>query len=136
MLHAYGPYFQDEQAAYAFVESHVWPEGAICPRCGCGDRVGKMAGRSTRIGTYKCYRCRKPFTVKVGTIFEASHLPLHLWLQAIYLMAVTQERLTGRKLEGVLGVAPRTAAQLIHRTRKSLRGIRRAAESGAAFPPI
>ena len=52
-----------------------------------------MGGKSTRIGLYKCYVCRKPFTVKIGTIFEDSHVPMHLWLQAIYLLVCIQERL-------------------------------------------
>ena len=76
----------DEAAAYAWVEARLWPNGPICPHCGGVERIGKMQGKSTRIGAYKCYECRKPFTVKVGTIFEDSHVPMHLWLQAIYLM--------------------------------------------------
>ena len=83
--------FTDEAAAYDWVEARVWPEGPICPHCGGVDRIGKMEGKSTRIGAYKCYQCRKPFTVKVGTIFEASHVPMHLWLQAMFLLARQQE---------------------------------------------
>jgi transposase-like protein len=52
----------------------------VCPHCGGVDRISKMGGKSTRIGAYKCYQCRKPFTVKIGTIFEASHVPMNLWL--------------------------------------------------------
>jgi len=78
--------FRDERAAYAYVESQVWPNGRVCPHCGVFDRSGPLKGKSTRIGVYKCYACRKPFTVKVGTIFESSHVPLHIWLQAIHLM--------------------------------------------------
>ena len=52
--------------------------GPICPHCGGVDRISKMGGKSTRIGVYKCYQCRKPFTVKVGTVFEASHVPMRL----------------------------------------------------------
>ena len=54
--------FQDEAAAYRWVEARVWPEGPVCPHCGGTDRISKMGGKSTRIGTYKCYVCRKPFT--------------------------------------------------------------------------
>ena len=64
------PYFHNEAKAYEFVEAKVWPHGPSCPHCGGVERISKMAGKSTRIGTYKCYQCRKPFTVKVGTIFE------------------------------------------------------------------
>jgi transposase-like protein len=61
--------FRDEAEAYRYVEHQVWPDGPVCPKCGSA-RVGKMAGASTRFGTYKCYRCRKPFTVKIGTLFD------------------------------------------------------------------
>ena len=54
----------------------LWPDGPECPRCGQLDRATKLKGKSTRIGVYKCKDCRKPFTVKVGTIFEDSHIPM------------------------------------------------------------
>ena len=62
------------QAAYAFLESIIWPDGPTCPHCGGVERIDKMGGKSTRIGIHKCDQCRKPFTVKVGTVFEASHV--------------------------------------------------------------
>lgn len=74
-----------EQDAYDFFESRIWPEGPLCPRCG-GWRNGKLRGLSTRIGVYKCYDCRKPFTVKIGTIFEKSHIPMRGWLKAIEML--------------------------------------------------
>jgi transposase-like protein len=80
-------HFHDEDAAFAYVEARVWPEGPTCPHCGGVERISKMRGNSTRKGLYKCYQCRKPFTVRMGTIFESSHVPLHLWLQAMYLIA-------------------------------------------------
>ena len=64
------PRFKNETAAYRYVESVVWPNGRVCPHCGVIDQSGPLKGKSTRLGTYKCYACRKPFTVKVGTIFE------------------------------------------------------------------
>jgi transposase-like protein len=66
------PHFHNEEAAYRFVEQRVWPRGPICPHCGSVERISSMNGKSTRIGAYKCYACRKPFTVKIGTIFESS----------------------------------------------------------------
>jgi transposase-like protein len=98
------PHFHNEEAAYAFVEARVWPTGPVCPHCGGVERVGKMGGKSTRIGTYKCYKCRKPFTVKVGTIFDSSHVKLHIWLQAIYLMCATKKGISSNQLQRVLGV--------------------------------
>ena len=69
------------------MEARLWPNGAVCSHCGETKRVGKRGGKATRIGAHKCYACRKPFTVKLGTLFESSHIPLRLWLQAIYLIA-------------------------------------------------
>jgi hypothetical protein len=73
------PRFRNEQASYAYVEALVWPDGRVCPHCGVIGNSGLLKGKSTRIGVYKCYACRKPFTVKVGTIFEKSHIPMHTW---------------------------------------------------------
>jgi transposase-like protein len=66
-------------------------EGPVCPHCGGFDRIGKMGGKATRIGLYKCYQCRKQFTVKVGTVFEDSHVPMNLWLQAMYLLCSSKK---------------------------------------------
>jgi transposase-like protein len=114
-------HFHDEAAAYRFVEAHIWPDGPICPHCGGVERIGKMGGRSTRIGTYKCYQCRKPFTVKIGTIFESSHIPLHIWLQAIFLMASSKKGVSSNQLHRTLGVTLKTAWFLSHRIREAMR---------------
>ena len=84
-------YLHDEAKAYELVESVLWPDGPVCPHCGVLDQSSPMKGKSTRIGTYKCYACRKKFTVKIGTIFEDSHIPMRTWLQAIYLMASSKK---------------------------------------------
>jgi transposase-like protein len=114
-------HFHDEVAAYRFVEARVWPDGPICPHCGGVDRISKMGGKSTRIGTYKCYQCRKPFTVKIGTIFESSHIPLHIWLQAIFLMASSKKGISSNQLHRTLGVTLKTAWFLSHRIREAMR---------------
>lgn len=114
------PHFHNEEAAYAYVEARVWPQGAICPHCGGYERIGKMGGKSTRIGTYKCYQCRKPFTVKVGTIFEASHVPLRHWLQAMYLMASSKKGVSANQLHRTLGCTLKTAWFLAHRIREAM----------------
>ena len=90
-----------EAAAYAWVEARLWPTGPTCPHCGAVDRISKMGGKSTRIGTYKCYQCRKPFTVKVGTVFEASHVPMHYWLQAAYLMCSSKKGISSNSSTGL-----------------------------------
>lgn len=115
------PEFHNEEAAYAYVEARIWPNGATCPKCGERERVSKMQGKSTRIGTYKCYACRKPFTVKVGTIFEASHVKMNLWLQAIYLMAASKKGISCNQLHRILGVTLKTAWFISHRIREAMR---------------
>lgn len=114
-------YFHNEEAAYAFVEARVWPHGPVCPKCGVIDRSGKLAGGSTRIGVYKCYDCRKPFTVKVGTIFEASHIPLRLWLQAIFLIASSKKGISSNQLHRTLGITLKSAWFMSHRIREAMR---------------
>jgi transposase-like protein len=115
------PHFHDEEAAYAYVEARIWPNGPVCPHCGGTDRISKMQGKSTRIGAYKCYQCRKPFTVKVGTIFEASHVKMHLWLQAIYLMCASKKGISSNQLHRILGVTLKTAWFMSHRIREAMR---------------
>jgi transposase-like protein len=112
---------QDENAAYAWVEARLWPNGPICPHCGGTDRISKMGGKSTRIGTYKCYQCRKPFTVKVGTVFEASHVPMRLWLQALFLLCSSKKGISTNQLHRTLGVTLKTAWFMSHRLREAMR---------------
>jgi transposase-like protein len=116
------PHFHNEEAAYAFVESRVWPNGVTCPHCGTvKDRISKMQGKSTRIGAYKCYNCRKPFTVKVGTIFESSHIPLRLWLQGIYLVAASKKGISANQLHRTLGITLKSAWFMGHRIREAMK---------------
>src|ERR1700733_8762560 len=113
--------FQDETAAYAWVEARVWPEGPICPHCGGVERIGKLQGKSTRVGVYKCYQCRKPFTVKVGTVFEDSHVPMRFWLQAMYLLCSSKKGISSNQLHRTLGVTLKTAWFMSHRLREAMR---------------
>ncbi len=70
------PHFHSEEAAFAYVEARVGQRVQSALTVAAYDRIGKMGGKSTRVGLYKCYQCRKPFTVRIGTIFESSHVPL------------------------------------------------------------
>src|SRR5687767_6623316 len=115
------PHFHNEAAAFAFVEARVWPEGPVCPHCGGVERISLMGGKSTRQGLYKCYQCRKPFTVRIGTIFEASHVPLHIWLQAMYLVAGSKKGISSNQLHRTLGVTLKTAWFMSHRIREAMR---------------
>ena len=114
------PYFHNEEAAYEFVEARIWPRGAVCPHCGGVERNRKMGGASTRIGVYKCYDCRKPFTVKIGTIFEASHIPMRLWLQAIFLIASSKKGISSNQLHRTLGITLKSAWFMSHRIREAM----------------
>jgi len=114
-------HFQNEEAAFAYVESHLWPDGPTCPFCGATeDHVGKLKGKTTRIGLRKCYACKKPFTVRIGTIFESSHLPLHLWLQVIHLMCASKKGIATRQIQRMLDCSMKTAWFLTHRIREAM----------------
>lgn len=128
------PHFHDETAAIAFVEALIWANGPVCPHCGGSERIGKMAGKSTRAGTYKCYQCRKPFTVKIGTIFEGSHVPLHIWLQAMYLIAGSKKGISSNQLHRTLGVTLKTAWFMSHRIREAMRSGALAPFGGSGTP--
>lgn len=116
------PYFHDEATAYEYVERHLWPTGPVCPHCGNCDsaKIGRLTGKTTRIGLRKCYECRKPFTVKVGTIFEDSHAPMRYWLQAIFLMCSSKKGISTRQLQRTLGVGMKTAWFMGHRIRHAM----------------
>jgi transposase-like protein len=113
-------HFHDEAAAYAFVEARLWANGRVCPHCGVVDRSGPLKGKSTRLGLYKCYACREPFTVKVGTIFEGSHVKMHVWLQAIHLMCSSKKGVSANQLHRTLGVTIKTAWFIGHRLREAM----------------
>ncbi len=115
------PQFKSEEAAFAYVEAALWPNGPVCPHCGETERVGRMAGKTTRMGLHKCYGCRKPFTVKVGTIFESSHLSLHLWLQVIHLMCASKKGVSTRQIQRMLECSMKTAWFLTHRIREAMK---------------
>lgn len=114
------PYFHDEAAAFAHLESVLWPEGPVCPHC--GSISGKHYDlRKTRLGLRKCSDCRKQFTVKVGTVFESAHLPLSKMLQAVYLMTASKKGISAHQLHRVLEVQYKTAWFLAHRIREAMR---------------
>ena len=120
-------HYHNEDAAFAFVERHVWPNGPTCPHCGGVERISKMQGGATRKGLHKCYQCRKQFTVRQGTIFESSHVPLHIWLQAIFFVAGSKKGVSSNQLHRTLGVTLKTAWFMSHRIREAMR-------SGALAP--
>ena len=97
-----------------------WPTVATGPRCSVGgDRVTKLAGKSTRPGVYNCKDCRKPFSVTVGTVMERSHIPLAKWVLAAQLMAASKTAMSAHQLHRMLGTNYETAWFLCHRLRES-----------------
>ncbi len=127
-------HFHDEAAAFEFVESIVWPEGPVCPHCGNKDKIYVLKGvRSKpskknpegieRHGLKKCgnSKCGKQFTVRVGTIFESSHLPLYQWLQAFHLMCSSKKGISANQLARVLEVKLQTGWFVGHRIREAMR---------------
>lgn len=114
------PHFQNEEAAFTYVESKLWPNGPVCPFCGECDRIGELKGKTTRPGLRKCYSCKKPFTVRIGTIFEGSHLALHLWLQVVHLMCASKKGVSTRQIQRMLQCSMKTAWFLTHRIREAM----------------
>ncbi len=124
-------HFHDEKAAFAWVEKKLWPNGPICPHCGGVERISKMEGKATRLGLHKCYQCRQQFTVKVGTVFEQSHVALNVWLQAIALMSSSKKGISSNQLHRTLGVTLKTAWFMSHRIRMAMVGGRLGPLGGA-----
>jgi transposase-like protein len=116
-------HFHNEEAAFEYVEAHLWPEGPVCPHCGnCdGKRIGRLTGKSSRPGLRKCYACRKTFTVRIGSIFEDSHFPLHLWLQAIQLICGSKKGISTRQIQRTFECSMKTAWFLMHRIREIMK---------------
>lgn len=115
--------FKCEEAAYDYVERMVWPDGPICVHCGNRERIGKLRGQSTKVGTYKCYACRKPFNVKIGTALESTHVPLHIWLQALYLLYACSPGISVHRLHRILGVSSRTTWLMAQRAKPLVEGL-------------
>jgi len=109
------PYFWDEQAAHAKLEEIVWPNGPVCTRCGATDRIGAVTGKGARAGLKFCCRCRKQFRATVGTMFEGSHVPLHKWFQACFLLSAAAGVISPYQLHLRLEVTNKTALGIVHR---------------------
>lgn len=107
--------FSDEISAHRYLERVLWPDGVRCPRCGDGGKVGELNGGSTRIGTYKCYKCRKIFSVLHGTLMSASHVPAHKWLQAMWLTEGGARPMRAYHLARILNVSFKTASSMMRR---------------------
>src|SRR5919201_1059125 len=96
--------FADSFAAANYLESIRWPNGPVCPHCGESERKPYRLKNQTR-KLWKCAACRKQFTVTIGTIFERSHIPLHKWMLAFYLLCSSKKGMSAHQLHRMLGVS-------------------------------
>lgn len=119
--------FVDEDAARAFIEAKLWPEGPVCPHCGSAEayklKPKEGSKRPVRPGVYKCKYCRKQFTVRVGTIFEDSHIPFSKWLMALHLLTSSKKGFSALQLSRELGITVKSAWFVLHRVREAMRPI-------------
>lgn len=109
--------FQDADAARAWLETMLWPEGPICGHCGV---TGSAKALASRPGTYQCNACRKQFTVTVGTVFERSHIPLNKWLMATFLFCASKKGVSAHQMHRLLGITYKSAWFMMHRLREAV----------------
>lgn len=115
------PHFQDAEQAREYLEALRWPDGPVCPHCGSVDNHYALHGKAHRPGVWKCKDCREQFSVTVGTVFEASKIPLHKWLQAVYLICSSKKGVSSKQLERTLDVTYKTAWFMSHRIREAMK---------------
>jgi len=114
--------FTDETKARRFLEAQRWPDGPHCPFCGQVDTIKSLPAKgSMGPGWYHCNDCRRKFTVRVGTLYERSHVPLHVWLYATHLLCSSKKGMSAHQLHRMLGVTYKTAWFMAHRIREGMR---------------
>ena len=106
--------FPDEPSARAYLESRLWPSGVRCPECKKGERI-----TTRKDGYYRCNVCKLDFTVRTGTIFERSHVPLHKWLYAMYLLVTARKGISSMQLAKEIGITQKSAWFVLHRLREA-----------------
>jgi len=116
------PYLWNERAAHAKLEEIVWPRGPVCPHCGAADRIGSVTGKGARAGLKFCCACRKQFRATIGTMFEGSHVPLHKWFQACFLLAASNHAISAHRLHLRLEVTNKTASSMLRRLARAMSG--------------
>ncbi len=107
----------DKEAARLYLEARLWPQGPRCPVCGLGERI---TARSN--GFYRCNQCKEDFTVRTGTIFERSHVPLHKWIYAMYLLVTARKGISSMQLSKEIGITQKSAWFVLHRLREACGG--------------
>jgi len=109
--------FPDQETARAYLEGRLWPNGPICPECKSGARITVRRG-----GFYRCNACQLDFTVRTGTIFERSHIPLHKWVYAMYLLVTARKGISSMRLAKEIGVTQKSAWFMLRRLREACGG--------------
>ncbi len=112
--------FTDENKARQFLEASRWPNGAVCPHCEQSETVTKFSGKSMGPGWYHCSDCREKFTVRVGTVMERSHIPLHKWLFATHLIVASKKGMSALQLSRMLGITYKSTWFMCHRIREGM----------------
>jgi transposase-like protein len=115
------PIYCDEEAARLHLEAIRWPSGPVCPFCGLPDRVTVLGGKTMGSGWYHCNQCREKFTVRVGAVYERSHIPLHKWLLAFRLMASSKKGISAHQLHRTLDIQYKSAWFMAHRIREAMK---------------
>jgi transposase-like protein len=115
------PVFTDEDKAREWLEAQRWANGVFCPACGQFDTVSPFKGKSMGAGWYHCNSCRRKFTVRVGTLYERSHIPLHKWLLATHLLASSKKGMSAHQLHRMLGITYKSAWFMAHRIREGMK---------------
>jgi transposase-like protein len=114
------PAFTNEDKAREFLEASRWPDGPVCPFCGQLGTVAKLGGKSMGPGWYYCSDCQDKFTVRVGTIMERSHIPMHKWLFASHLIVSSKKGMSALQLSRMLGITYKSAWFMCHRIREGM----------------
>ena len=109
--------YPDKEAARLYLEERRWKGHVVCPHCGCDGRITARKGK--RVGYYYCGDCKQEFTVRTGTIFERSHVPLNKWLYAMYLVVTARKGISSLQLSKELGVTQKTAWFVLGRLREA-----------------
>lgn len=106
--------FPDEETARIYLEGRLWPSGPICPECETGERI-----TTRKSGFYRCNACKFDFTVRTGTIFGRSHIPLHKWVYAMYLVVTARKGISSLQLAKEIGVTQKSAWFMLQRLREA-----------------
>jgi transposase-like protein len=107
--------FPTPESARIYLESRLWPDGPFCPECKSHERIGKQP----KVGFYRCNACSLDFTIRTGTIFERSHIPLHKWLYAMYLLVTARKGISSLQLGKEIGVTQKSAWFMLQRLREA-----------------